>query len=80
MLEAIGKENFNNYFASIDRLMKPEGLAVIQVITTPDHRYDLKVMKIFVFFFVHERTLPTKTSRLLLGELETGIFSVKYSY
>lgn len=38
MLEAIGKENFNNYFASIDRLMKPEGLAVIQVITTPDHR------------------------------------------
>jgi cyclopropane-fatty-acyl-phospholipid synthase len=54
MLEAIGKENFNNYFASIDRLMKPEGLAVIQVITTPDHRYDLTAMKIFVFFFVHE--------------------------
>lgn len=40
MLEAVGHENLGRYFAAVDRLLKPEGLAVIQVITMPDHRYD----------------------------------------
>ncbi|HRX47882.1 MAG TPA: DUF1365 family protein [Spirochaetota bacterium] len=39
MLEAVGHENFASYFRAIDRLLKPEGVAVLQVITTMDHHY-----------------------------------------
>jgi cyclopropane-fatty-acyl-phospholipid synthase len=39
MLEAVGHENFSSYFRAIDRLLKPDGIAVIQVITTMDHHY-----------------------------------------
>ncbi len=39
MLEAVGHENFPAYFASLERLLKPRGVAVLQVITTMDYRY-----------------------------------------
>ena len=39
MLEAVGHENFASYFKAIDRLLKPDGIAVLQVITTMDHHY-----------------------------------------
>ena len=39
MLEAVGHENFASYFRAIDRLLKPDGAAVLQVITTMDHHY-----------------------------------------
>ncbi len=39
MLEAVGYENFSSYFKAIDRLLKPDGVAVLQVITTMDHHY-----------------------------------------
>ncbi len=40
MLEAVGHENFASYFKAIDRLLKPDGTAVLQVITTMDHHYN----------------------------------------
>eukprot|EP00741_Cyanophora_paradoxa_P019950 tig00021179_g19255.t1 len=40
MLEAVGYEFYDAYFSSIDRLLKPDGVAVIQVITTPDQRFE----------------------------------------
>jgi len=40
MLEAVGHENLGTYFGACDRLLKPGGRAVIQVITMPDQRYD----------------------------------------
>jgi len=40
MLEAVGHENLGRFFESCDRVLKPEGLAVIQVITLPDKRYE----------------------------------------
>jgi cyclopropane-fatty-acyl-phospholipid synthase len=40
MLEAVGHEHYGTYFAACDRLLKPGGLAVIQVITMPDQRYE----------------------------------------
>ena len=40
MLEAVGHEYLGAYFASLDRALKPGGLAVIQVITLPDQRYE----------------------------------------
>ncbi len=39
MIEAVGHEYLPSYFASIDRLLAPEGLACIQIITSADHRY-----------------------------------------
>lgn len=39
MLEAVGHENFASYFNAIERLLKPDGVAVLQVITTMDHHY-----------------------------------------
>lgn len=40
MLEAVGHEYLGCFFERCDRLLKPEGLAVIQVIAIPDRRYD----------------------------------------
>ena len=40
MIEAIGYDLFNPYFERIEKLMKPNGTAVIQAITYPDENYD----------------------------------------
>ena len=39
MIEAIGHRQFGTYFATIDRLLAPDGLAGIQAILVPDQRY-----------------------------------------
>ena len=39
MIEAIGASYLDTYFATLDRLLKPEGLALVQAITIEDHRY-----------------------------------------
>ena len=39
MLEAVGHEYLEAYFAKCDELLKPKGKAVIQVITIPEERY-----------------------------------------
>ena len=40
MLEAVGHEYLGTFFNVCDRLLKPDGLLVLQVITIPDQRYD----------------------------------------
>ncbi len=40
MLEAVGHEHYGTYFEALDRLLKPGGWAVLQVITLPDRRYE----------------------------------------
>lgn len=40
MLEAVGHEHFDDYFASIHRVLKPGGRVVLQVITIAHERYD----------------------------------------
>lgn len=40
MLEAVGHEYFNSYFAKCQQLLKKDGLLAIQVITCPDSRYE----------------------------------------
>jgi cyclopropane-fatty-acyl-phospholipid synthase len=40
MLEAVGEEYLETYFAACDRLLKPEGLIGLQYITVPDSRHD----------------------------------------
>ena len=39
MLEAVGHDYFPSYFQTIERLLKADGIAVLQVITTMDHHY-----------------------------------------
>ena len=39
MIEAVGAEYFESYFQQVGRLLAPDGLALIQAITTPDHRF-----------------------------------------
>lgn len=39
MIEAIGPQFMETYFATLGRLLKPDGLAVVQAITIEDHRY-----------------------------------------
>ncbi|MDA8791837.1 cyclopropane-fatty-acyl-phospholipid synthase family protein [Bacteriovoracaceae bacterium] len=41
MIEAVGHEFLPQYFQTIDHLLKPDGVAVIQAITSPDSRYEL---------------------------------------
>lgn len=40
MVEAVGHQYLDGYFAQIAHLLKPEGLAVIQAITIDDQRYE----------------------------------------
>jgi cyclopropane-fatty-acyl-phospholipid synthase len=39
MIEAVGAPHLATYFEVIDRLLKPDGLALLQAITIEDHRY-----------------------------------------
>ncbi|MDN5780943.1 MAG: cyclopropane-fatty-acyl-phospholipid synthase family protein, partial [Luteimonas sp.] len=39
MIEAIGAQYLDTYFAQLGRLLKPDGLALVQAITIEDHRY-----------------------------------------
>jgi cyclopropane-fatty-acyl-phospholipid synthase len=39
MIEAVGAHYLDTYFSQVGRLLKPEGLALIQAITIEDHRY-----------------------------------------
>ena len=41
MLEAVGHRHLPAFFRRCDELLKPDGLAVIQVITIPDQRYEV---------------------------------------
>jgi len=40
MVEAIGAEYLDAYFHQVGRLLKPDGLALLQAITIEDHRYE----------------------------------------
>ena len=40
MIEAVGHEFMPDYFKTVDRLLKPDGLFVLQAITITDQEYD----------------------------------------
>ncbi|MFO0582823.1 MAG: cyclopropane-fatty-acyl-phospholipid synthase family protein [Anaeromyxobacter sp.] len=40
MIEAVGWEYYEAYFGQVGRLLTPDGLALIQAITIPDHRFE----------------------------------------
>ncbi len=54
MLEALGKAYYPTFFRCCDRLLKPNGIMVIQTITIPDQRYQAYSkstdwMRLFIF-------------------------------
>jgi cyclopropane-fatty-acyl-phospholipid synthase len=54
MLEAVGKAYYPAFFRNCDRLLKPNGMLVIQTITIPDQQYKVYSkttdwMRIFIF-------------------------------
>jgi len=54
MIEAIGAEFLDTYMGTLQRLLKPEGVALLQAITIEDHRYEqarrsVDYIKRFVF-------------------------------
>ncbi len=46
MLEAVGHQYYEDYFATIDRVLARNGMVGIQVITSPDARYDQMRMSV----------------------------------
>lgn len=40
MIEAVGHEHMEGYFAAISRALRPGGVAVLQAISEPDDRYE----------------------------------------
>ncbi len=54
MIEAIGHQYLDTYFAKVRSLLKPDGMALIQAITIEDHRYEVALkavdfIKRFIF-------------------------------
>ena len=41
MIEAVGHEFLGEFFSQCDRLLRPDGILVLQAITFPDNRYDV---------------------------------------
>ena len=41
MIEAVGHEHYEQYFSTCSRLLKPNGLMLLQAITIADQRYDM---------------------------------------
>ena len=46
MIEAIGPQYLETYFATLGRLLKPDGLGLVQAITIEDHRYEQAVRSV----------------------------------
>lgn len=81
MIEAVGHENLGTYFEVCDRLLKPNGLFVLQAITLPDQRYKSAQSKTD---WIQKHIFPgsvcpslealsvamTKSSRFIIDDLE----------
>jgi cyclopropane-fatty-acyl-phospholipid synthase len=55
MIEAVGHEYLPTYFSKISNLLKPDGAALIQGITMPDHRYARYLKKVD---YIRTRVFP----------------------
>ena len=81
ILESVGRHHLGKFFKACDRLLKPGGLVVLQVVTIPDQRYDAYRMSMD---WIQKHIFPggvlpsltalnramTKHSRLIVENLE----------
>ncbi len=81
MIEAIGAQYLETYFATLGRLLKPEGLGLVQAITIEDHRYEQALRSVdfikrhifpgsFIPSIAAMLTAKTRSSDLALLHLE----------
>ena len=81
MLEAIGERQFGPYFATIDRVLEPGGIACVQTILIPDDRWDRyrtspDWIEQYIFpgclipSLTAVTTAATRSSRLMVHEVE----------
>ena len=88
MIEAVGARYLDAYFAQIGRLLKPDGLALLQAITIEDHRYrqalravDFIKRHVFPGSFIPsvEAMLAAKTRSSDLGLIALEDFGISYA-
>lgn len=73
MVEAVGYEYFDTYTDTINRCLKPNGQAMIQAITIPDHQFDqYKRDTDFIKHFIFPGGCLPSVSALLASFAKTG--------
>lgn len=84
MVEAIGAEHLDSYFTQLGRLLKPDGLALVQAITIEDDRYQQALKSVdfikrhvfpgsFIPSIASLLTAKTRASDLaLIGQMDFG--------
>ncbi len=72
MIEAVGPQFLDSYFSQISRLLKPEGLALVQAINMPEQRYRraLKNVDFIQRFIFPGSFIPSFGA--ILGSVRTG--------
>ena len=88
MIEAVGHHYLDTYLGTIDRLLKPEGLALIQAITIEDNRYrealgNIDFIKRYIFpgsFIPSVSAITASMARATrLGLVELADFGASYA-
>ncbi len=88
MIEAVGHHYLDTYLATIDKLLKPDGLALIQAITIEDARYrdalrNIDFIKRYIFPGSFIPSVSAITSAMArssrLGLIELADFGVSYA-
>jgi cyclopropane-fatty-acyl-phospholipid synthase len=66
MVEAVGHQFYDTYFAKVSNLLKPEGLALIQAITIADQRYQSAIKSVdFIQRYIFPGSnIPSNTAML----------------
>lgn len=88
MIEAVGHQYLDIYLATVDRLLKDDGLALIQAITIRDQRYaaakrDVDFIKRYIFpggfLPSHQAMLDSMTRRTQLNVLDLDEIGAHYA-
>jgi cyclopropane-fatty-acyl-phospholipid synthase len=66
MVEAVGHQFYNTYFAKVSQLLKPNGLALIQAITIADQRFESAIQSVdFIQRYIFPGSnIPSNTAML----------------
>jgi cyclopropane-fatty-acyl-phospholipid synthase len=77
MIEAVGAPFLGEYFRTIDRLLKQDGLALLQAITIEDHRYRLALRSVdFIKRHVFPGSFIPSVSELLAAKTRVSDLSL----
>lgn len=66
MIEAVGHQFYDTYFAKVSQLLKPDGLALIQAITIADQRFNSAIQSVdFIQHYIFPGSnIPSNTAML----------------